>query len=123
MIMFNKIPLFHIFIDYGFRHRMILILICILIGLLYIQGEHYTHCTCIFPDEIFDLPCSIMPLLRNDEKDIFFEYAKVKPFVSRGQLHIPFENDLIQSKRIFSGEKLLIMTSKKKLFLLQHYNS
>ena len=121
--MLKKTPLSHIFIDYGFRHRMILILICMMICLLYIQGEDYTHCTCIFPDEIFDLPCSMMPIPGNDQKDIFFEYTKIKQFVSTGQLYILFENQLSQSKRICFGEECLIMMSKKKLFLLQHYNS
>ena len=121
--MFKKIPLSHIFKFYGFHHRMILVLISLMICLLYIQGEHYIHCTSIFPDEIFDLPRSLVPLSGNDEKDIIVEYSKVKQFISIGQLYIPIENHLSQSKRTFLEEKSLFMTSKKRLFLLQQYNS
>ena len=80
--MFNKTPLSNSITYDGFRHRMILILICIMICLLYIHGEHYTQCTCIFPDEIHDLFCPMLSLLGNNTKDILFEYIYIKVFIS-----------------------------------------
>lgn len=121
--MFIKIHLSKIHNQKWLRHRIILVLICILVTLQYLHGEHFTQCDCIFPDEILDLPCSVSPLLADEERNICFENIDIKHFNNSYKIHITSIHNNGLAKNHFWLEWLPIHSFKKRLFHLQHFNS
>jgi hypothetical protein len=121
--MFIKIRLSKIHNRKRLRQRIILFLVCILITLQYLHGEHYAQCDCIFPDEILDIPCYISPLYANEENNISFENIGLRHFNTSFKIRISsiYNNGL--SKNLFLLEWLPINCFKKRLFQLQHFNS
>jgi len=120
----KKLPILHNLLHYWLHQRVILLLICLLVSLQYLQGKHYTKCMCIFPDEILDLACSVFSLkVINDEKRISLEKTDSRQFIISPDLHISSVFHLSQIKRDFWGESLHIICFKKRLFILQHFNS
>jgi hypothetical protein len=99
------------------------ILMCLLIALMYLDGEHYPQCMCIFPDEILDLPCSISPQFIEDEIDILFEKKANQRFIDSEEIQLFSIWSFFSTKNNSLIESLLLQGFKKRLFLLQHYNS
>jgi len=120
----KKNPILHSLLHFWVHQRVILLLVCLLVSLQYLQGEHYTQCMCIFPDEILDLPCSLSPLsMIKDEKSLSFEKTDPGQFIISPDLHIDSVFNLSKIKRDLWDESIHIMCFKKRLFILQHYNS
>ncbi len=104
---------------------MILVLVCVLLTLQYLHGEHYIQCDCIFPDEILDLPCSTYPVFADEERDICFEIEDIKHFKITDKISISsmlFYNKCM-AKNHFGLEWPTMQSFKKRLFLLRHFNS
>jgi hypothetical protein len=102
---------------------MIKILLCLLIMLMYLDGEHYPQCICVFPDEILDLPCSVSSHLMKDEKNILFQEQDKQQFIFLSEIQIFHIDQVLQTKPRVLIESLLIKDFEKRLFLLKHYNS
>ena len=120
----KKIPILYKPTRFWMRQGIMLILICFLIALQYLQGAHYAQCICIFPDEILDLPCSISQLrVIDDEKDISLKKTDPKQFII--SFNVDRTSDYHTFKTITNSgmETHPMKCFKKRLFILQHYNS
>jgi hypothetical protein len=98
------------------------ILMCLLLALMYLDGEHYPQCMNIFPDEIFDLSCSFSLNQIEIEKGILCEesnHQRVIPFVV---IRIFSIWSVFKIKNNSLNESLISQGFKKRLFSLQHYN-
>ena len=104
-------------------NRIIKILLCVLIVLLYMDGEHYVQCKCIFPDDIMDLPCFFSPIRIKNKQIIYKENKENKQFIPFIELEIPY----LISVSLNDISILLVWSNfqafKKRLFFLQHYKS
>ena len=116
-------PLFKMTKQKLFIKAGIKILMCIFIALMYLDGEHYPQCMCLFPDEILDLPCSISPQYIEDEIDILIEKKDNQRFINLEEIQLFSIWSFFSTKDNSLIESLLLQGFKKRLFLLQHYNS
>lgn len=104
------------------RHKMTVLLVCILTALIYLHSDHHPLCICIYPDEIMDLPCSISPLASKDEKIVYVNNSDLFRLFS----YIEAENNTIYFDKIrtfFSINYQEFTDCKERLFLLRRYNS
>jgi len=106
------------------HNRIIIILVCILIAVLYLHGEDYAHCKCIHPDEIMDLRCSIFQSRSKNEETIIYESRDDMQFITSvdTQLFSSIYSVNTAHASFFIGGSHL-KDFKKRLFLLQRYNS
>jgi len=111
--------LHHQTIWYG---RIVKIIICLLIVLMYLDGGHYSQCICIFPDDILDLPCSLSPYRIEEERNVRHENGETiccSPFVM--YMDIPLK--ITWAKATWLRESFPAQLFEKRLFSLKHYNS
>ena len=107
----------------SFHDNMIIVLVCILLCLLYLHAEHYPNCKNIYPDEIMDLPCSLSPKLAKNEDSTSSENIYYKQCVSFFKTHVSSVYNLSVPIPPFSLEFLHVECPKKRLFILQRFNS
>ena len=105
------------------NNRIIIILVCVFISLLCLQGESYAQCNCEFPDEIMDLECFFCSDLLSDELTTCCESLEGRQFVSCFETKISFVYISYIVKNFLFLECLHLKNSKKRLFILQRYNS
>ncbi|MGA1840284.1 MAG: hypothetical protein ACMUIU_06625 [bacterium] len=105
------------------NNRITIILVCVFISLLYLQGKNYAQCECKFPDEIMDLHCFFSSRLFEDELTISSESLEGRQFVSYFETKISFIYVSYTVKNSFFLECLHLKNSKRRLFTLQRYNS
>ncbi len=116
-----KIPLHKSHKGLWSHNRIVMVLVCILIALMYLQGEHYVHCRCIHPDVLMDLQCSMSPCLSKDEQTIYFESRVNVQFFSLVDTQIFSIYDVYTAMPSFFPESL--RDPNKILHILQRYNS
>jgi hypothetical protein len=98
------------------------ILMCLLVALMYLDGEHYPQCKCIFPDEILDLSCFFSPYQIELEKGILFEETNDQRFIPFMEIQVFSIWSVFKIKNNSLNESLISQGFKKRLFSLQHYN-
>lgn len=98
------------------------ILICFLVALMYLDGEHYPQCMSIIPDEILDLSCSFSPNQIEIEKGIMCKETNNQGFIHYIEIKAFFIWNVFEIKNIFLKESLISQGFKKRLSSLQHYN-
>ena len=104
--------------------RITIIMVGILISLMFLHGEHYPQCKCIYPDEIMDLQCSFSFHPSVDEKTICSEIRKDKKNLTFGEIQILSHiSGATQKKLDFSPEIIFVDDTPKRLFSLQRYKS
>lgn len=116
--LYNKLLGYH-----WINNRIRIILVCVFICLLYLHGEPYAQCKCIYPDEIMDLQCFFFYRLSGDEQMICSENREGKQFLSYSEIKISFIYISYTIKNSFFLECLHLKNFKKRLFTLQRYNS
>lgn len=105
-------------------HKKIVVgLVCILISLMYLQGEHYVHCRCPHPDVLMDMQRSISPCISKDEQTIYSESMGNIPIFSLVDIRIVSIYDVYTVKPSFSLECFHFRDPKERLHILQRYNS
>lgn len=121
-----EFSLFKLHRNKSLDQKMILILICILTSLGFLQAEHYFHCISIFPDEIMDFPRNISFLLYGSKKNIFPEKNHEMPFLCFAKIQKCFIYSIFSfchEGPFFFLNYFYLKTQKKILFSLQRYNS
>ncbi|MGA1795384.1 MAG: hypothetical protein ACMUIL_05925 [bacterium] len=102
--------------------RIVQIIFCLLILLMYLDGEHYPQCRCIFPDEILDLPCFFSPYRIEEEKDMSAEDREtIHHFPLFMHMDVPLR--INRAKVTWVRESFPAQVFEKRLFSLKHYNS
>lgn len=102
---------------------IILILICFLIAISYLHGKPYAHCYSIYPDEIMDFQYSILQSSSRLEENISFESRDDIKFINSFFMQIFYIHDICTPNACLFVERSHQRNFKKRLFLLQRYNS
>ena len=103
--------------------RITILLICIMVALLYIHGEHHIQCISILPDEIMDLPCRIGSRISDDNTHIFLQFLNQRKDLSLTEIKTFLVSTHHRFKYTFLFECLSSDDAKKRLFLLENYKS
>ena len=118
-----KFLLFKLMRANDLNNRMIIILVCILLALLYLHADDYVQCINIYPDEIMDLHCSCLaPFLLNEQS---FYSESIEPIKILSLFKRRISSDILNYfvEDPFFLTYLNLQDYRKRLFLLQHYNS
>ena len=118
-----KNPLYKLYKTLWLHKKIVMILVCILISLIYLQGEHYVHCRCPLPDVLMDMQCSISSNPSKDEHTIYSESIGNIPIFSLFDIQIFSTNDPFITQPSFSLKCFYFCNPKKGLYILQRYNS
>jgi hypothetical protein len=121
--MFRELFLFKIHKNREWYNRIIILLVCILIAILYLHGEDYAHCKCIYPDEIMDLQCSIFLSRLKHEETICYASRDDIQFIPSVDIQIFSIYSVCIANASFFNKYCHLQDFKKRLFLLQRYNS
>ena len=122
--MFKKIPLSKLHKRLWSHDKIIMVLVCILIALFYLQGEHFVHCRHIHPDKIMDLQCSFSPCLSKDEQTIYSESkGNIQFVVSSVEMLMSSVYNPFKIKSGLFPEYFHLRDPNKILHILQRYKS
>ena len=102
---------------------IIVSLVCILITIAYLHGKAYTHCNSFYPDEIMDLQCSILLSRSKIEENIRSKTRDNNKFFSFFYVQVFYIYSACIANDSFFIEYSHLEDFKKRLFMLQHYNS
>ena len=103
--------------------RAIIISICIFVALLYLHGEIYTHFESVYPNEIMDIQFSIFPFSWENNQAICSENCDDKHFIYFDDIQMPYIYNVCLLRPSFFLEWLPLQDLKKRLSILQRYNS
>jgi len=104
-------------------HRIVLMLVCILIAILFLHAEDYAYCESIHPDEIMDFQCSIYLSRSKYEETIRYESKGDIQFITSVDIEIFSIHSVCSAIDSFFIESSHLQDFEKRLFLLQRYNS
>ncbi len=102
------------------RKWMIMLLLCILMALFFLDGEAYAHCNSIFPDEIMDLHGHLPSEM---EKPILSENRSEQESQYCIERYTPSPFVVCLAKRCFFINFYHLYDHQKRLFTFQRYNS
>ena len=102
---------------------IIVILVSILIAISYLHGDAYANCNSIYPDEIMDLQCSILQSRSKSEQNICSESRDNSEFITSFCIQLSYIHSGCISNVSLFIECSHLKDFKKRLFMLQRYNS
>ena len=100
-----------------------IVLLFILIAISYLHGEAYTHCNSIYPDEIMDLQGPIFQSHSRIKEYICLESKDNNKFITSFSIELFYINSFCIANDSLFIKHSHLKDFKKRLFMLQHYNS